>query len=251
MLILLVDDDEFILDAFSEIIRHIRPEIRPIKASSAADAITYINQYREQIKVILSDIKMPGEDGFILKKTLNQMDIKIPFVFVSAMPILTYKLVAKQLGAIGFLSKPVRGSELVEAIDRAIEYTSITKAKPELLNAVAELVISQTDSKPIVKQLSEDYTVGRSENADIRLVSSKASREHAVLNRTKESYLENDVEHHYRIVDLSKNGFNVNGKRAIGYYLLKHGDSIELPDCSMKYFVLLREITEGSKSTYA
>lgn len=251
MKILLVDDDSCILELFGDLISYTRPDIEVLKASNGLDALELVNVYKNSLSVILSDLKMSPMDGFAFKKALNHRGIKIPLVFVSAMPTVGYKLIGKQLGAIGFLSKPLGAKDLIDAIERAVAYSQIVSSKPELLQAVAELVISQTGMQPIEKQLSEDYTIGRTEDSDIRLISNKASREHAVLNRTVESYSQENPEHHYRLIDLSRNGFFVNGRKVSGYYLLKHSDYIEFPECTCKYFVLDRDPLANPGGTYS
>jgi CheY-like chemotaxis protein len=238
MKILLVDDDLVILELFSELIRFKRPEIQVLEASSAFEALEFISIHGESIKCILSDIKMPEMDGFELKRKLNSKGLRIPLVYVSAMVETPLKLIGKQLGAVGFLNKPLKSDDLLSAIDRAITYSQIIVSKPELLRPVAEALISQSNVEPFLKQLSEDYTIGRSSDSDIKLFSNHASREHAILNRTVESYSQIEPAFCYRIIDLSRNGFTVNGNKVNGYCLLRHGDLIELPDCEIRYFLL-------------
>lgn len=247
MKILLIDDDELILENFSMIINYRRPDIEVICASSGQEALELLPG---DFDIILSDLKMPGMDGFTLKRELNIRGLCVPVVFVSAMPNVSNQLIGKQLGAVGFLSKPISGKELIDAIDRAYEYAQTVCTKPELLKPVAELLILQPGKDAIIKALSEDYTIGRNELSDIRITSSnKVSREHALLNRTQESYLQDNPEHHYRIIDYSRNGFSVNNRRVSGYYLLKHGDVISLPSCEIRYFVLLNEIPNPKGTT--
>lgn len=249
MKVLIVDDDLDTLESFSDLIICIKPEAEILLASTGCKALDLITTNKD-ISVVLCDVKMSPMDGFALKKALNTRGIRIPLVFMSAMSPTRYELIGRQLGAVGFLYKPVTGNDLVDAIDKAISYSQIISYKPELLQAVAELVITQPSIGAVSKPLSENYIIGRSNNADIRLISRKSSREHALLNRTVQSYLAESVEHHYRVIDLSRNGFNVNGNKVSGYWLLKHGDSMEFPECLCKYFVLDREQLTNPDSTY-
>ena len=122
-----------------------------------------------------------------------------------------------------------------------------------LLLPVAELLIVETGKEAILKKLSENYSIGRSKDSDICLSSRKVSREAALLRRTAESYLSfstdfTKVECHYQIVDLSRHGICLNGKKIQEYSFLKNGDLVELPDCHLKYFVLKPHL-ENPQST--
>lgn len=249
MRILLVDDDESLLSAFSDLFANARPSWLVLTASNGEEAIELLISYGNSIDLVISDLRMPGLDGFGLKREINSRGIRVPLLFLSAVPTVGNILLGRQLGAISFLSKPITIREMIEAVDQALEYSKMINSKPELLNAVAEAVITQS-STTVVKALSESYTIGRSESSDIVLSSLKASRETAVLSRTEESYREDLPGHHYRIIDFSRNGFTVNGKKVQGYHLLKHGDLIEFPGCRVKYFVLVRELGEH-RDTYS
>lgn len=239
MNILLIDDDEGLLDNFSLIISYKRPQTKISLASNGREALALVEQ--NKFDLIISDIKMPQLDGFQLKNELNKRGITIPTVFMTGLMLVDASLIGRQLGAIGFLNKPLTGDELVAAIDRAEEYNQRIKPRQEYLNPVAELVIA-SEGRSVVKQLSADYTIGRSPDADIRLTSNKASREHALLNRTAESLAAlTSCQSHYRLIDYSRNGLEVNGQKVRAYAMLYHGDTLKFPECTMKYCVLDRQ----------
>jgi CheY-like chemotaxis protein len=73
--------------------------------------------------VIISDIRSPDLDGLDLLKWLkaNPETAPIPFLFVTACCDLKTALEARRLGAIDFISKPYKGSELIKALQRIVE----------------------------------------------------------------------------------------------------------------------------------
>lgn len=240
MKILLIDDDLELLDNFYLIISYKRPQHQLSKASNGQEALALIEH--NGIDLVISDVKMPLLDGFQLKRELNKRNLNVPVIFVSGLALIDISLIGRQLGAIGFLNKPISGNELAEAIDRAQDYNQRIRPKQEYLNPVAEAVLKFEDSSnSVVYQLSGDYTIGRSPDADFWLKSNKASREHAFLNRTAES-LDGITacQSHYRLIDYSRNGLEVNGQKIKAYAMLHHGDILSFPGCIMKYFVLDR-----------
>lgn len=238
MRVLLVDDDEVALELFAELISYLEPSIEVLSSSSAEEAIQTVQV--NPVDVVLTDILMSGLDGFAFKRKLNELGLKVPLVFVSGIPTISNKLLGKQLGAVGFLTKPVSGRELIDAIQRAYAQGQLLKT-PTLLKPVAEILIHELGKPVSLRRLSEDYSIGRSEHSDIRFTSNKVSREHALLNRTEESYLQDNPPYHYRIIDFSRNGVRVNNIGVDGYRLLSHNDVIDIGGCQIKYFTLQRE----------
>lgn len=236
MKILLIDDDDGLLDNFSLIISYKRPGTKITTASNGREALTLVEN--QEFDLIISDIRMPLLDGFQLKKELNNRKINTPLVFMTGLKLVDGTLIGRQLGAIGFLSKPLTGNELAAAIDRAADYNQRIRPKQEYLKPIAEAAIKVDNLPTVIKELSGDYTIGRSPDADIRLSSNKASREHALLNRTAESLAQSNCRSHYRLIDYSRNGLEVNGQKIEAYAMLHHGDILSFPGCTIRYSVL-------------
>lgn len=72
--------------------------------------------------LVLLDIFMPGMDGY---STLGEIkkDIKtkeVPVVMVTAVGQELNKMLAQQLGAAGYITKPFKSSELLEMINNLL-----------------------------------------------------------------------------------------------------------------------------------
>lgn len=111
MNILVVDDENDIEDLFLQKFRHeIRSkEINFSFRNNGEDALTYLDQHKSEVFLILSDINMPGMSGIeLLKKIKKQYDNPCPsVVMISAYGDKNSKNEAIELGADDFLSKPV------------------------------------------------------------------------------------------------------------------------------------------------
>lgn len=71
-----------------------------------------------EIDVILSDIRMPGMDGFGLLGKLREQDIQIPVILLTTFDEPDFPLQAAATGAQGFLLKDASPEDLLDAIER-------------------------------------------------------------------------------------------------------------------------------------
>jgi len=114
MKVILVDDEVVANESLTLIINEFLPDVEIVgTARSASEARKLISFYKPDL--IFLDIEMPGEDGFDLLKSLSRIDFQI--IFVTAYN--QYAIQAFKFSAIDYLVKPVKISELLDAIKRA------------------------------------------------------------------------------------------------------------------------------------
>ena len=110
--ILVVDDD----DSLRELLRmHLTSS--GYEVSTAADAISAGYQVlKSPPDLILSDIDMPHMDGFEFIAALKSDPTLpyIPVIFLTSMEEGDHR--GKELGAVGYLTKPVRADRLLELV---------------------------------------------------------------------------------------------------------------------------------------
>ena len=70
------------------------------------------------VDVILSDIRMPGMDGFALLKNIREQNISTPVILLTTFDEPDFPLHAAASGAQGFLLKDASPEDLVDAIER-------------------------------------------------------------------------------------------------------------------------------------
>ena len=108
--ILVVDDEIDVADLFRQSFRReVRDGIYVMHfAYSASAALTLLSAGVEPpLIVILSDINMPGMDGFDLLGEINRRWPKLPVIMVTAYGDDERRRRASELGALEFLTKPV------------------------------------------------------------------------------------------------------------------------------------------------
>ena len=69
---------------------------------------------------LLLDLLMPEMDGFAVLKALREENLSIPVIVVSADVQETSRAKCHELGAVGFLNKPIKKDGILSAIQKVI-----------------------------------------------------------------------------------------------------------------------------------
>ncbi len=77
----------------------------------------------ERPDIILSDLRLPDEDGTQLLKWNNENTLGIPFIIMTNYAEIQSAVQAMKLGACDYISKPVNPDELLKKIGEALETT--------------------------------------------------------------------------------------------------------------------------------
>jgi CheY-like chemotaxis protein len=112
--VVVVDDDAENCRALSELLR--AEGFEAFSFLSGDEAWSAIESLELQPDVVVSDIRMPGLDGIELLRRLKARFAALPVVLVSAYPDHALWDEALRAGALFMLSKPIRGSALVEIL---------------------------------------------------------------------------------------------------------------------------------------
>jgi signal transduction histidine kinase/CheY-like chemotaxis protein len=122
--ILIVDDEPEVLSTLEGILRHHGAEV--LTASSADEALTLLKQH--QPTVLVSDLSMPGRDGFELLRAVRALPSPartIPAAVLSAYLATEHASAAAAAGFQLFIEKPVQPLELVGQIAQLAGRTAI------------------------------------------------------------------------------------------------------------------------------
>lgn len=114
--VLVVDDDP----AMREMIVCML-ETAGFDAESAADADEALFALRDrEFALVVSDVYMPGRDGFALARALPWVRPGTPIVLMSAFPCRESAAEARRAGASGFIAKPFSTRDLRAAVCGAL-----------------------------------------------------------------------------------------------------------------------------------
>jgi len=121
--ILLVDDQPDFLENLS-----LTLESAGYRTISAADGLGALAALKSQpVHLILSDIGMPQMGGYRLLKQVQQNPgwAAIPFVFLTGYALPECEMFSRQqLGITGYLTKPIRATELLAAVKNMLAVKS-------------------------------------------------------------------------------------------------------------------------------
>lgn len=142
--VLFVDDEQFVLDGLSRLLREFRKTWELKFALNGREALNIVN--REEIDLIITDIRMPEMSGLELLEKLQEDDASknIPVVILTGDQERTLKRQALDLGAVDLLNKPINKEDLVARINNVLklkEFQDIIIEKNDALEK--QLVISQ------------------------------------------------------------------------------------------------------------
>jgi RNA polymerase sigma factor (sigma-70 family) len=114
--VFIVDDDAPVRDALSLLI-----SLKGLRAAVFASADDFLKVYDPAWRgCLLTDLQMPGIGGLELQSILQQRNIQLPVVVLTAHGDVLNTRMALKNGAVDFLEKPVDDDVLVDVLQNAI-----------------------------------------------------------------------------------------------------------------------------------
>jgi FixJ family two-component response regulator len=149
-IVFVIDDEPLIRDGIQSLIKSIG--IRVETFSSAGDFM--LARRSDVPSCLVLDVRMPGTSGLDLQRKLSDAGIKIPIIFITGHGDIPMSVRAMKEGAVEFLTKPLRGQDLLDAVQKAVardrelrkdrselneirtRFDSLTPREKEVLNLV-------------------------------------------------------------------------------------------------------------------
>jgi FixJ family two-component response regulator len=107
---------------------------------------------------IVLDVRLPGTSGLEFQRLLARSEINLPIIFISGHSDIAISVQAMKLGAIEFLTKPLREQELVDAVQFGIARQRARRQEARRLDGVKERLQSLT---PREREVFELVIAGR------------------------------------------------------------------------------------------
>ncbi len=143
--LLLVDDDRLVL---STLAKGLTKTGYDVKTAESAEEAEMLLASGEDPDLAILDIRLSGQDGLHLARRLRELD-HIPFMMLSAYSEPAMIDQASQLGALGYMVKPLDIAQLVPGIEaalsRANELHSLRETRAQLqaaLNAERDISVA-------------------------------------------------------------------------------------------------------------
>ena len=138
--IFVVDDDRYVLDSISTLLREYGFNI--IQFSNGQEAVKRFAS--EPVDLVLTDINMPGMSGIQLLEKIRFLDHETPVLLMTAYADLDTAVQAIQKGAFDFIIKPYRPPYLVHAVEKGINYKRLTRIEKNYKRELEQTVEQRT-----------------------------------------------------------------------------------------------------------
>ena len=131
-LVVVIDDDPDIRNALQGLL-----ETVDLQAALYATASEFLASKRPQGPCcIVVDVRLPGLSGLDFQQQLARENIPIPVIFITGHGDIPMSVRAMKVGAVEFLTKPLRDQDLLDAIQAALRHD---RARLEDERKVADL----------------------------------------------------------------------------------------------------------------
>ena len=138
---LYVEDEEFIRDSFSLMLKRYFKEV--IIAKNGKEGLE--NFKNNEIDIIISDIRMPIMDGIEMVKQIKEINPKVYVIFITAFSDTEYLKAAIDLNVEGYLTKPIDRNILIKKLNFLSDVIKNEKETKELLELLKIIFERQDD----------------------------------------------------------------------------------------------------------
>lgn len=138
--VFVIDYDRMIRDGLQSLIRSVG-----LRVETFASAQEFLVAKRPDAPACLVlDVRMPGLSGLDLQLKLRDGGIPIPIIFITGHGDIPMSVRAMKEGAHEFLTKPVRGQDLLDAVQKAIASNRALRKERQELDELRERFASLT-----------------------------------------------------------------------------------------------------------
>ena len=135
--VFLVDDDPSVRRALARLIRSAGHQVQTF---ASAQEFLETRGGGEEAACLVLDVRMPGLTGIELQRQLQTLNRNVPIVFMTGHGNIPMSVQAMKAGAVDFLPKPVKDTDLLRAIEQALARAVRDRAERNELEDVRERV---------------------------------------------------------------------------------------------------------------
>jgi FixJ family two-component response regulator len=176
-IVFVIDDDALIRDGIRSLVKSVG-----LRVETFASAQDFMLAKRPDVPAcLILDVRMPGLNGLDLQRNLSAANIYIPIIFITGHGDIPMTVRAMKEGAQEFLTKPVRGQDLLDAVQKAVahdrglrseraemteirqRFASLTPRETEVLN----LVVAGLLNKQIAYELGTSELTVKTHRAHV------------------------------------------------------------------------------------
>jgi FixJ family two-component response regulator len=115
--VFLVDDDPSVRRALARLIKSAGHQVQTF---ASAREFLQMRAGDQEAACLVLDVRMPGLSGTDLQRELQTLNREVPIVFITGHGDIPMSVQAMKAGAVDFLPKPVKDTELLRAVEQAL-----------------------------------------------------------------------------------------------------------------------------------
>ena len=135
--VFLVDDDPSVRRALARLIKSAGHQVQTF---ASEQEFLGTRAAGEEAACLVLDVRMPGLTGIELQRQLQTLNRNVPIVFMTGHGNIPMSVQAMKAGAVDFLPKPVKDTDLLRAIEQALARAVRDRAERNELEDVRERV---------------------------------------------------------------------------------------------------------------
>jgi len=143
LVLLYVEDDESIREVFLMLIKKYFKKI--YVANDGKEGVKIFKENADEIDLIISDVRMPHMDGLEMAKQIKEINYDVPLIFVTAFGDNNYLKDAIEVGADGYIIKPVDRNKLFSKLNSLANFLIIKKQNEEYVKLIETLFNNHTN----------------------------------------------------------------------------------------------------------
>src|SRR5947209_10587759 len=162
--ILYVDDEEKSLKYFT---RAFTDQFRILTAANAQDGLKLLEEHKDEIGLLMTDQRMPGEKGIWLLEKARQLRPRIVRILATAYSDMEAAIAAVNTGAIyKYVTKPWDPPQLENTLKRGLEFFIVQQERDQLLREKMSvlhnmMIADRIVSLGLLAARSEERRVGK------------------------------------------------------------------------------------------
>lgn len=164
-IVYVIDDDASVRAALEDLLASMGLQVRAFASTQA-----FLDHPRDDAPACLVlDVRMPGQSGLDFHRSMADLGLQVPVVFITGHGDIAMGVNAIKAGAIEFLTKPFRDQELLDAIHKGIaldrerrregEALGELQARWQTLSAGEREVVDGVVRGRLNKQIADDLGV--------------------------------------------------------------------------------------------
>ena len=132
--LLVIDDEDLFREDLATLLRQSGHECKT--ACNGEEGLAAVDQFHPE--VVLCDLVMPGEDGIEILDKIVQTSPETPVIIITAYGHLESAVTAFRKGAVDYITKPLLIEDVLQKIDRIIEYKRLSREVKLLRREVSQ-----------------------------------------------------------------------------------------------------------------